>query len=73
MSARAKRIIGPILAVAIVAVPYGYAGWLEYRSRQLPQPPPGPNIMVKGRIVYTADPARYRCEEDTIRRRYLTV
>ena len=31
------------------------------------------NIMVKGRIVYTADPARYRCEEDTIRRRYLTV
>jgi branched-chain amino acid transport system ATP-binding protein len=31
------------------------------------------NIMVKGRIVYTANPAQYRCEEDTIRRRYLTV
>jgi branched-chain amino acid transport system ATP-binding protein len=31
------------------------------------------NIMVKGRIVYTATPAQYRSEEDTIRRRYLTV
>ena len=31
------------------------------------------NIMVKGRIVYTANPAQYRREEDTIRRRYLTV
>jgi branched-chain amino acid transport system ATP-binding protein len=31
------------------------------------------NIMVKGRIVYTANPAQYLCEEDTIRRRYLTV
>ena len=31
------------------------------------------NIMVKGRIVYTANPAQYRGEEDTIRRRYLTV
>jgi hypothetical protein len=32
MSARAKRIIGPILAVAIVAVPYGYVGWLDGAS-----------------------------------------
>jgi branched-chain amino acid transport system ATP-binding protein len=31
------------------------------------------NIMVKGRIVYTANPAQYLCEEDAIRRRYLTV
>ena len=31
------------------------------------------NVMVKGRIVYAATPTQYRCEEDTIRRRFLTV
>jgi ABC-type multidrug transport system ATPase subunit len=31
------------------------------------------NVMVKGRIVYAAAPTQYRCEEDTIRRRFLTV
>jgi branched-chain amino acid transport system ATP-binding protein len=30
-------------------------------------------IMVKGRIVYAATPAQYRSEEETLRRRYLTV
>jgi branched-chain amino acid transport system ATP-binding protein len=30
-------------------------------------------IMVKGRIVYSADPHRFRAEEDQIRTRYLTV
>ena len=30
-------------------------------------------IMVKGRIVYSATPATFRTEEETIRRRYLTV
>ena len=31
------------------------------------------HIMVKGRIVYSADPARFRAEEESIRSRYLTV
>ena len=31
------------------------------------------NIMVKGRVVYTADPAQFRCEENAIRARYLAV
>jgi branched-chain amino acid transport system ATP-binding protein len=31
------------------------------------------NIMVKGRIVYTADPAQFRCEENAIRGRYLAL
>jgi branched-chain amino acid transport system ATP-binding protein len=31
------------------------------------------NVMVKGRIVYAATPRQYRCEEDAIRRRFLTV
>ncbi len=31
------------------------------------------HIMVKGRIVYSADPHRFRAEEDQIRSRYLTV
>ena len=31
------------------------------------------HIMVKGRIVYSADPHRFRAEEDQIRTRYLTV
>lgn len=31
------------------------------------------HIMVKGRIVYSADPQRFRAEEDQIRTRYLTV
>ena len=31
------------------------------------------HIMVKGRIVYSADPQRFRAEEDQIRSRYLTV
>jgi hypothetical protein len=39
LNERAKRIIGPILAAAIVAVPFGYIGWLGYRSRQLPPDP----------------------------------
>jgi len=31
------------------------------------------HIMVKGRIVYAADPARFRAEEESIRTRFLTV
>jgi branched-chain amino acid transport system ATP-binding protein len=31
------------------------------------------NIMVKGRVVYTADPAQFRREENAIRARYLAV
>ena len=31
------------------------------------------HIMVKGRVVYSADPQRFRAEEDSIRTRYLTV
>lgn len=31
------------------------------------------HIMVKGRIVYSADPGRFRAEEETIRSRFLTV
>jgi branched-chain amino acid transport system ATP-binding protein len=31
------------------------------------------HIMVKGRIVYAADPVRFRAEEEQIRTRYLTV
>ena len=31
------------------------------------------HIMVKGRIVYSADPQRFRAEEQQIRSRYLTV
>ncbi len=31
------------------------------------------HIMVKGRIVYSADPQRFRAEAETIRSRYLTV
>ena len=31
------------------------------------------HIMVKGRIVYGASPATFRAEEETIRRRYLTM
>ena len=31
------------------------------------------HIMVKGRIVYSADPQRFRAEEASIRTRYLTV
>jgi branched-chain amino acid transport system ATP-binding protein len=31
------------------------------------------HIVVKGRIVYSADPARFRAEEESIRSRYLTV
>jgi branched-chain amino acid transport system ATP-binding protein len=31
------------------------------------------NIMVKGRVVYTADSAQFRSEEDAIRARYLAV
>jgi branched-chain amino acid transport system ATP-binding protein len=31
------------------------------------------HIMVKGRIVYTADPSRFRAEEKEVRTRYLTV
>jgi hypothetical protein len=29
--------------------------------------------MVKGRIVYSADPQRFRAEEEHIRTRFLTV
>jgi branched-chain amino acid transport system ATP-binding protein len=31
------------------------------------------NIMVKGRVVYTADPVQFRYEENAIRARYLAV
>ena len=31
------------------------------------------HIMVKGRMVYQATPATFRAEEETIRRRFLTV
>ena len=31
------------------------------------------HIMVKGRIVYSADPARFKAEADQVRSRYLTV
>ena len=31
------------------------------------------HIMVKGRIVYSADPARFRAEADEVRSRFLTV
>ena len=31
------------------------------------------HIMVKGRMVYSADPQRFRAEEDSIRTRYLTL
>jgi branched-chain amino acid transport system ATP-binding protein len=31
------------------------------------------NIMVKGRVVYSAAPAQFRAEEESIRNRYLTV
>jgi branched-chain amino acid transport system ATP-binding protein len=31
------------------------------------------HIMVKGRIVYSADPQRFRAEEEQVRSRYLTV
>ena len=31
------------------------------------------HIMVKGRMVYSADPLRFRAEEDSIRSRYLTL
>jgi branched-chain amino acid transport system ATP-binding protein len=31
------------------------------------------HIMVKGRIVYSADPDRFRAEEEQVRTRYLTV
>jgi branched-chain amino acid transport system ATP-binding protein len=31
------------------------------------------HIMVKGRIVYSADPHRFRAEEEQVRSRYLTV
>jgi branched-chain amino acid transport system ATP-binding protein len=31
------------------------------------------HIMVKGRIVYSAEPARFRAEAEVVRRRYLTV
>lgn len=31
------------------------------------------HIMVKGRIVYSADPTRFRAEEEQVRTRYLTV
>ncbi len=31
------------------------------------------HIMVKGKIVYSADPERFRVEGDSIRKRYLTV
>ncbi len=31
------------------------------------------HIMVKGRIVYAADPVRFRAEEESIRTRFLTV
>jgi branched-chain amino acid transport system ATP-binding protein len=31
------------------------------------------HIMVKGRMVYSADPQRFRAEEDSIRSRYLTL
>ena len=31
------------------------------------------HIMVKGRMVYSADPQRFRAEEQLIRTRYLTV
>jgi branched-chain amino acid transport system ATP-binding protein len=31
------------------------------------------HVMVKGRIVYAAPPARFRAEEEAIRTRYLTV
>jgi branched-chain amino acid transport system ATP-binding protein len=31
------------------------------------------HIMVKGRIVYSADPGRFRAEEEKVRARYLTV
>ena len=31
------------------------------------------HIMVKGRMVYSADPQRFRAEEQQIRTRYLTV
>jgi branched-chain amino acid transport system ATP-binding protein len=30
-------------------------------------------IMVKGRIVYSANPAAFRADEESIRRRYLTL
>jgi hypothetical protein len=29
--------------------------------------------MVKGRIVYSADPQRFRAEEEQVRSRYLSV
>ncbi len=31
------------------------------------------HIMVKGRVVYSADPQRFRAEEESIRTRYLTL
>jgi branched-chain amino acid transport system ATP-binding protein len=31
------------------------------------------HIMVKGRIVYSADPGRFRAEEENVRSRYLTL
>jgi branched-chain amino acid transport system ATP-binding protein len=31
------------------------------------------HIMAKGRIVYSADPQRFRREEEQVRSRYLTV
>ncbi len=31
------------------------------------------HIMVKGRIVYSADPQRFRAEEEQVRSRYLSV
>jgi hypothetical protein len=39
LNERAKRIIGSILAAVIIAAPFGYVGWLAYRSRQLPPDP----------------------------------
>jgi hypothetical protein len=41
MNSRAKRIVGSIMAVTIVATPFGYVGWLEYRSYRLL---PGPKV-----------------------------
>ena len=31
------------------------------------------HVMVKGRVVYAANPERFRAEEQEIRSRYLTV
>lgn len=31
------------------------------------------HVMVKDRIVYSADPQRFRAEEEEVRTRYLTV